>query len=269
MRSRGLVVALALLLAVGATAAVFLYVNGVKKNALAGGELTQVIVSQQDIAANTDLNALIDQGVFKQVGIPSSVAVKDAVTSVDQLRNQTTTQPILQNEQIPLSRISSGQQITGGALGICDVCEAMTVKVDASPAVGGQIQRGDNVTLLATFDGIHGFASVRDLLNQLTAKGPAGQAPTQATAEFPAFTMTILPTVKVLRVENPPPDTNGHTSNGQVAVTLDVPKEDGEFVAFAAEKGHFYFGLLPPNQEGVQLPAESVSIDRLLGKKQP
>ena len=43
MRSRGLVVALALLLAVGATVAVFLYVNGVRKDALGGGAASQAL----------------------------------------------------------------------------------------------------------------------------------------------------------------------------------------------------------------------------------
>ncbi len=270
MRSRGLVVALALLLAVGATAAVFLYVNGVKKDALHGGALTQVIVSGQDIQANTDLNPLIDQGVFKQEGIPSTVAVKDAVTSIDQLRDQTTTEPILANEQIPLSRISSGTAITGGVLGICNTCVALSVRVDGPPGVGGNIQRGDSVTLYGTFSGVKGFQSVRDLLNQLNGKtGPAGQAQLTTATELPAFTMTLLPTVKVLRVENPTPDSSGRVSVGNVTVTLDVPTQDAEVVVFAAAKGSLYFGLLPPNAQGIQLPAQGVSIDRMLGKKQP
>jgi Flp pilus assembly protein CpaB len=259
-----------LLLAVGATAAVFLYVNGVKKDALHGGALVEVVVATQDIPANTELNPLIQQGAFVQRGIPSDVAVKDAVTSVDQLRNQTTTQPILANEQIPLSRTSAAQQITGGALGVCPTCVAVTVRVDGPPGVGGQIQRGDNVSLYATFDNVKGFTSVRALITQLT-KAAAGGAPASSSSggEFPAFTMTLEPTVKVLRVENPPPDANGATSNGSVTVTLDVPQSDAEFVTFASTEGKLYFGLLPPGHEGVQLPAQAISIDRLLGKKQP
>ena len=64
MRSRGLVVAIAVVLAVVASAAVILYTNGVKEDAVTGGSLSEVVVASQDIPANTNLNPLIDQGAF-------------------------------------------------------------------------------------------------------------------------------------------------------------------------------------------------------------
>ena len=114
-----------------------------------------------------------------------------------------------------------------------------------------------------------GFQNVRSLLNQINGTGPAAQSTTTSTEALHPFTMTLLPTVKVLKVENPSPDAQGRTSNGSVTVTLDVPREDGEFVVFAAQSGSLWFGLLPPGQEGLQLPAQSVSINRVLGKRQP
>jgi hypothetical protein len=71
-------------------------------------------------------------------------------------------------------------------------------------------------------------------------------------------------------VENPTvsdPNSN-QTSNGQVTLTLDVPKQDAEFMVYTMEKGSLYFGLLPPGQVGLQLPAQAISLDRFLGKKQ-
>src|ERR687891_592622 len=60
MRSRGLVVAIAVVLAVAAAAAVILYTQGVKDEALGGGGVT-VIVANQDIAPNTQLQPPVDQ----------------------------------------------------------------------------------------------------------------------------------------------------------------------------------------------------------------
>jgi Flp pilus assembly protein CpaB len=270
MRSRGLVVALALLLAVGATAAVFLYVSGVKDNALSSGEVTTVIVATQPVAANSSLNPLIDQGVFVPSTIPQSAAVQGAVTSLDQLRDRTAVSPILANEQIPAERLSGGQQAQGGALGTCDSCVALTVRVDGPNGVGGEIHQGDNVSLYATFQGLKVFSGVRDLLASLQGKGgPQAVQPTQTT-ELPSFTMTVEPTVKVLKVENPTVSdpNNGKTSEGSVTLTLDVPKQDAEFVVYTMEQGSLWFGLLPPDQVGIQLPAQSISLDRFLGKKQ-
>ncbi|MDP9297333.1 MAG: SAF domain-containing protein, partial [Actinomycetota bacterium] len=101
MRSRGLVVAIAVVLAIVAAAAVILYTNGVKNNAVTAGAAADVVVASQNIAANTNLNPLIDQGAFNTIRVPSDAVVEGAVTDVNQLRDQTTTQPILANEQIP------------------------------------------------------------------------------------------------------------------------------------------------------------------------
>ena len=272
MRSRGLVVALALLLAVGATVAVFLYVNGVRKDALGGGGASQVIVATQDIPANTDLNPLIDQGgVFVPKTIPQDALVADAVTDVTQLRDQTTTVPILANEQIPTSRLSGGT--ASNVLGTCDTCVALSLRVDGPPAVAGHIQRGDNVSIYATFDTLTTFRSAKDLVTQIqkttqaTLAGRPAPGGNNVLTGLPPFTMTLAPTVKVLAVENPAVDAQGRTSVGNVTLTLDVPTTSAQFFVFAAEKGSLYFGLLPPKATGIQLPAEAVNINNILGKK--
>src|SRR5262245_35972057 len=104
MRSRGLVVVLALLLAVGAAAAMLLYANGVKKNAQTGGTTVGVEVSNQDIQANTQLDPLIQSGAFRQIQVPKDALVANAVTDVTTLQGKTTTAPIFANEQIPSER---------------------------------------------------------------------------------------------------------------------------------------------------------------------
>jgi Flp pilus assembly protein CpaB len=276
MRSRGLVVALALLLAIGATAAVFLYVNGVKENAVSNGDLETVVVSTQNIAANADLSALRAQGVFETKQIPADTKLESAVTDPSQLENKTATSPILANEQIPLERLSGSDGFAGGRLNICDACVALTVRVDGPPGVGGEIQRGDNVTLYATFSGLATFESAKELVSavQTGASASGGGQGNQVTG-LPPFTMTLMPTVQVLKVENPstPASTTetqqtDTTSEGNVTLTLDVPRDQAEFVIFGSEQASLYFGLLPPGQEGLQLPAQAVSIDRIIGKKQ-
>ena len=266
MRSRGPVVALALLLAIAATAGVFLYVNGVREDAKTGGDLVQVVVSTQDIPANTELDPLIEAGAFTTTGVPSDTVVQNAVTSTEQLQGQSSTFPILQSEQIPLSRISSGEQIAGGGLGITEGHVGETFRVDGPQGVGGHIVRGDNVVVYATFSGVKVFKSFKDLINDATTAN-ANSAPAQAQPALPALTVTLVPTVKVLDVENPTESADGKTSEGQVTITLDLLPEDAANMAFANEQGTLTFGLLPPGEEGVQLPAATVPLDKVLGKK--
>jgi Flp pilus assembly protein CpaB len=264
MRSRGLVVALALLLAIGATAAVFLYVNGVREDAKTGGDLVLVVVANQDIQANAELNPLIDAGAFTTAQVTPETLVDGAVTSEDQLRDQTTTFPILANEQIPLSRLSSGEAIQGGRFGISPGHVGTTVRVEGPPGVGGNLARGDNVVVYATFSGVKVFKSFKELVNQATSANGTASPTNQA---LPALTVTLIPTVTVLDVENPAETAEGKNSEGQVTLTLDLLPEDSQNLVYASEEGSLWFGLLPPGEDGVQLPAAALPIDKVLGKR--
>src|SRR5262245_59575287 len=107
MRSRGLVVAIAVVLALLAAAGVIVYTSNLEKQ-VKTENTTAVWVSSADIDANVQLDPLIAEGQFREVDIPNDALVLNAVTSLDQLRGQTTAAPILANEQIPASRLASG-----------------------------------------------------------------------------------------------------------------------------------------------------------------
>jgi pilus assembly protein CpaB len=267
MRSRGLVVALALLLAIGATAAVFLYVNGVREDAKSGGDLITVVVATQEVQANAELDQLVTDGVFSTAQVTPETLVDGAVTDPEQLAGQTTTFPILANEQIPLSRLSSGEGLTGGSLGISPGHVGTSFRVEGPPGVGGHVVRSDNVVVYATFDDVQVFSSFKELVNEATRSNADAAAPTQSSESLPALTVTLVPTVKVLDVENPTETTEGKKAEGQVTLTLDLLPEDSANMVYAAETASLWFALLPPGEEGVQLPAAALPIDKVLGKK--
>src|SRR3990172_352669 len=103
MKSRGLVVVLALVLATVATVGVFLYAQGVKEDARTGGDLVTVYVSKVDIPANTDLNTLIAQGDFVTNEIPRDALIEGAITEITELRNRRNNVFIVAGEEIPVS----------------------------------------------------------------------------------------------------------------------------------------------------------------------
>jgi pilus assembly protein CpaB len=261
MRSRGLVVALAVLLAVAAAGAVVLYTNGVKKAAESGGSLTTVIVATQDIPANTSLSSLVDSGGFKELAVPADAVVDGAITSLTALRGQTTTAPIVANEQLTTSNLSSGEQVAGGMLGISKGHVAATIKMTAPQGVNGNIQRGDNITVLATFTGasIIKGTSVEELVN--------GTAATTDRQELPDFTGTLIPTVRVLQVVNPGIDEAGNATGDSVTLTLDLLPEDAQNLILAQQTGTLYIALLPPGEDGEAIPASTLPVQLLLGKR--
>ncbi len=245
MKSRGLVVVLALILATVATAGVFLYTRGVREDAKTGGSLVQVIVSSDDIPANTDLNAVISEGGFVTREIPKDALVEGAISEVSQLRNRRNNVFIVAGEQIPLSRVQGGK-VVGGVLSIPEGHQAITVSLDSPRAVGAALAGGDNVTVLATFTDV----TVSEKKGQTTTS--AGQ-PTAAAA-----TVVLVPQVEVLRVFVPTTTTGiggegSADTTGNIGVTLAFLPEEAQRFVFALEQGSVYLSLLPPGAEGVEL----------------
>jgi Flp pilus assembly protein CpaB len=262
MRSRGLVVAVALVLAALAAGAVILYTNGVKEEAVSGGELTTVIVATQEIPANTPLNPLVEGGGFKELAVPNDAVVDGAVTSLDELKGRTTTSPLLANEQISVADLDTGEAPAGGSLGISKGHVALTFQMNAPQGGFGYVQRGDNVTVYATYNGASFIpGSLEDLLTGNSADTTAKRQ------ELPDFTATIIPSVRVLAVQNPAVDEEGKSTGDSVVLTLDLTPEDAQTLVFASENALVWYGLLPPGEDGQQPPAAQVPVELLLGRR--
>jgi Flp pilus assembly protein CpaB len=258
MRSRGLVVAIAVVLAVLAAVGVIVYTNQVKTDAVAQ-DSTEVLVPDQDITTGTQLNPLIDSGVFNPVLVPNDALVDGAVTSVDQLRDQTTSAPVYANEQIPLSRLATGQS---NNLGISKGNVGLGLEVEGPQAVNGFVQVGDHVAIFATFKA--GTPVTKSEMKQLltpaqlskfftAVTGAAGTTSSSATDVFVMpvdFSTTLVPAVKVLAIQNPTVDqTSGRQQSGASDLVLDLTPADALSVVYGTEKATLTLGLLPPDND--------------------
>jgi Flp pilus assembly protein CpaB len=273
MKSRGLVVVLALILATLAVVGLFLYTNAVRQDAEEGGTQTTVVVSKVDIPANTDLNSLINQGQFVLVQVPTDRLVSGAIKDIEQLRNRRNNAFILRGEQIPLGRVQGGQ-VTGGVLGIPEGYQAMTVELDAPAAVSGALAGGDNVTIYATFQDVEltvlaGKGGFEKALQQAVKQQQQQQTTTQGqAAELPKFdtTVVLVPQVEVLRVFIPRTGgtTAGQTAQptGRILVTLAFLPQDAQNFVLSLELGDVYLSLLPPDEQGEKL--DPITIGQVL-----
>jgi Flp pilus assembly protein CpaB len=219
MRTRGIAVALALLLAVAATGAVFLYVRNVREDAKTAVATVSVVVSSQDIAVGSELDPLIQQGVFTTKEFPSDTLVAGAVTSLTQLQGQTVSSPIFAGEQITTSRLGSGTgaELGGGILDIPPGFVAVTSDLDSSENVAGFVRKGDHVTVLAVY---------QDAV------------------------VTLFPDVLVLSNTGAASTTAG-ASSGAGLVTLALRPGEAQMLALVTESGgRVWLNLLPPGQNG-------------------
>jgi pilus assembly protein CpaB len=251
MKVRGLAIAVAFLLAAGATGAVYLYVQGIQEDKTATPDTVSVIVSKKDIAAGTALDNLISSGAFSTLSIPTDALVQGAVTDVSQLEGQTTRFPILEGEQISVARLQNGTiQVAGGVLGIPKGHKAITLPLDLPEAVGGVVQAGDHVTIYATFqDQTASNGSLDSFLK--------GQPVEQSKFELGSFTITVVPDVQILKASVPSAE-GTNNSNDKALLTMSLTPLEAQHVVFAQENGHVWLGLLPPDEKGTDVPAVSV-----------
>jgi Flp pilus assembly protein CpaB len=254
MRSRGLVVAIAVVLAVLAAVGVIVYTNSVKNGG--GDKTTAVIVSNQDIQANTPLNPLLDSGAFGTVNVPNDTLVAGAVTSENELRDQTTSATIYANEQIPTNRLATG---TGNALGISEGHVGLGISLDGPNSVNGYIQNNDQVVLYVTYPKgtVVTKQSLKQLLNpaqfQKFLSSIQGTSSGQsAVVTMPVdFTTTLVKSVRVLAVNNPPSDSStGKPGTGGATLVLDMLPADAQSLVLAnSDATQIWLGLLPPNKD--------------------
>jgi Flp pilus assembly protein CpaB len=262
MRSRGLVVAIAIVLAVAAAAAVVLYTQGVKEEAEEGGALTTVLVSTQEIPANQRLDPLIEDGLFTEIDVPANALVGGAVTDLSQLEGATTTTPILENEQISISRLSTAETNLN-IVGVTEGHVGLAVELPSPQGGIGNIQPGDNVQVFATYNGVSLIpGNLRQYLTQATQPTNTGKR------DVPDFTVTLIPTARVLRIQNPEVDSeSGRSDSSRIQITLDLLPEDAQNLVFAQENARVWLGLLPPGEDGTQPPASFVPIELVIGAK--
>jgi Flp pilus assembly protein CpaB len=283
MRSRGLVVAIAVVLAVLAAVGVIVYTNGVKNGT--GADTTAVIVSNQDIAPNTPLNPLVQSGAFKAVNVPNDTLVQGVVTDESELRDQTTASQIYANEQIPLSRLANG---TSNRLGISPGNVGLGIAVDGPAAVNGYVQNNDQIAIYETFPKgttvtkkalkqVLAPAQIQQLITTVQQGNTTGQASSSILTMPFDFTMTLIQSARVLSVTNPPTDTStGKPTSGSATFVLDLLPADAQALVLAnTDATQLWLGLLPPEQDGTaakgyQLPATfGVPLTKITGVGKP
>jgi pilus assembly protein CpaB len=257
LKPRGFVITVAAVLAILATGAVYLYVRGVQNNS-GGASTTSVIVAKEDIAVGTKLDDVIAHGGVTFRKFPKADVVRGAVTDIAEIKGRLTSAPIVAGEQITSARLAgSSNQPTGGALGIPQGYEAVTISLQAPQAGGGEVHQGDHVSIYATFSDITVLpGSVRGYL--------AGKFPSDTTQrKMPDFITTIAPDVQVLKVLQGTISATNQQAN--IALTLALKPDDAARVLFADQKGTMWIALLPPNQQGQAFPPAGLSD--LIGPK--
>jgi pilus assembly protein CpaB len=221
---------LALLLAGIAAALVVVYQQNRDSNLQNTHGKIDVLVATQTIAQFTPGNQVVDGHMFRVDKVAPDAAADGAITNADDLKGLVARNDVYPGEQLTTNQFQRSQT-TSVAVKLHPDQRAIAFPVDASSGLIGQVQAGDHVDLVATFD--------------VLPLGPNGLPLTGAQA-IP-LTRTIVSGALVLTapVATSGPGSDNDSAHGPT-ITLAIDTNQVNDVLFAQAKGTIWFAMRPP-----------------------
>jgi Flp pilus assembly protein CpaB len=212
---------------------VFAAINSARKSDTASTAPSTVLVANQLIAKGSSGQALAQQHLFRVARVSEQALVPGAVSDISQVREKVTTQDIYPGQQISAQTFSAAGGALSAKLAASD--RAVSVPLDASHGLIGQVSDGDHVDVLAGFNVQTGSGGSRPVMRALATN------------------------VSVLKVEK----TGGSGSSNNANVTLRVSAPMATKLAFASDNGKLWIVLRPAAGAKETTPS-IVSVNSLL-----
>jgi pilus assembly protein CpaB len=225
MQSRVLAVLIAVVLALVATAALVVYVNGADRRAISNQSPTMVWVAAKTITAGTSGLKANNTEAIKRVPVPKANVIDGAVLSLDQIQNRYAAVDIVAGEQLLQKRWVGAEDVAGGRLlPIESGYQALSIGLDPVRQVAGFVTPGDRVSLVLTMK-----------------RGDVDKS------QFLLQDVQVLAVGSTALANAAAQGGGGRVNQGKgqlTAVTLSIRQEDVEHVVYAAEHGSIYMTLL-------------------------
>lgn len=230
MKRRPILLAVALLLALIGTGAVYLYVHTADSRAANGLKATTVLVVTKEIPVGTTWSSVAAGGYVTTESVPVSAAPSSALasTTADVTSTDAATFAI-PTGQILVRQMFATKPAATGALAIPGKLQALSIALPSNADVSGFVQPGSQVAVYS--------------VHQLTRSTSSGQQ----IGQNPFASKLLLPRIAVLAVSQAAPTTvngSGASPANAVLVTLAVSQEDAERIVLAQKVGDLYLSLL-------------------------
>jgi Flp pilus assembly protein CpaB len=197
-----------------------------------------VLVAKSLIEKGTSGEVIATGRLFRREEVPKGDIKQGADTAPDALRGKVAGKSLYPGQQLTASSFTTTSEGVRTKLSGYD--RAISVSVDASHGLIGEVEAGDHVDVLGGYN--------------VTGKGDGG-------LNHPVV-RTLVQNVLVLEAPKKKPSTN--TGGGDEAeVTLRVTDEQAAAAAFTADNGKVWIALRPPTRAG-QSRIRAVTLESLL-----
>jgi pilus assembly protein CpaB len=241
MNRRIALVAVAVVLALVGTFAVYNYAHHADQRAVAKTRSATVLVAQKAVPAGTSWGDVLKGNYLQQEKVPVDSAPSSAISSL------AASVPV---EEVATADISAGQivlrqtfgekSVTTGILAIPGGKLAISVTMASNADVAGFVQNGSEVAIFTTFK----------LAPAKTSAGtPAASTGAVGGTDLYATKLLFARVDVIATSQAPPGDLNGGKTNATgtgngVLVTLALTQAEAERIILAQQVGQLYLGLL-------------------------
>jgi pilus assembly protein CpaB len=222
----------ALVLAVAGTLLLVLYVDSAKDDAVAGVQMTNVLVVRKPIPKGSA--PTIDQVRVQKV--PAQARAEHAIVDLASIKELVATTMLLPGEQLVIERFAARAVVSRGDVppGLLEV----TLPVTRDRAVGGEIRPGGKVALLVTFPAVttSDGRSLPEETHVLMHKVLVTAVQTDAA---------LPPAAKDAKEAGNEPAQATQAPKGAFLVTFALDAASAERVVFAQETGSLWLAVEP------------------------
>jgi len=237
MRSRALIVIVALIMGLMAAMGVFIYINNVKTQVKEEGKLVEVLVAKKNIPPGLSMEDILNRDMADTEKVPQKYVASDAISSPEKVREQYSVISISEGEQLTVSKFRASTK-TGLAYKIPDNLRAVSVAVDEVIGVADMIRPGDHVDIIATLS----FPSYT---------GTTGKNVVTRVLLQNIEVLAVGREITSIEVEKEDAETTNETKAQETVkrtVTFAVSSSDAEKLVFAEEEGSVWLALLPATE---------------------
>lgn len=236
MNRRIVLIAVAVVLAVLGTVAVYSYAHNADTRAAADGRAVKVLIANKKIAAGTSWSDAVKSGNLTEETVPVSARPESALSSTDAGISQTeVAQSDIAPGEIVLRQAFGSTASQTGVLSIPKGMIAITVGLSADDDVAGYVEPQSKVIIFDTAT----LALPDGVKKPATYGGALSVTRTLVTSALVLATSEAAPTNTVGQGSNA-----SQTQSGSVLLTIAVTQADAERVINQKINGHLTMGLL-------------------------
>jgi len=264
MSRRVVGLAAAVFLALIGTVALVAFVAGAEERALEGEELVEVYVVTEPILGGTAGEDIEEQVVVEEV--PTKVRPADAVDNLASLRGRVAAVDLQPGEQLIESRFVEVAEFNDRELGVQvpeDLLE-LTIEMDPQRAIGGLLEPGQTVAVIASFEPFDLTATVVEIngeevaLPQAIADEVDGATPNTTDIIIRRALVTAVQEARLAgRVGSSEEEDRLNTAPEDVLlVTLALSPNDAERLVFTQEFGLIWLAIdrdtVPDSEDAIK-----------------